>query len=215
MLTNWPTSAINSAAQEMTHKQLDLEKQLAERDAELERLRQEFRQMKEQASKDFLTNLANRFAFFDAMQSAIAQARTDMQSLSLMMIDIDHFKVINDRHGHLIGDMALQSFSKVLLSRMNMTATAARYGGEEFAVILPNTDLSEALKLTDALREDLTNLKLHIKDGNAPDIRLTVSIGIAQFRLTDDVRHLIDRADSGLYAAKREGRNCVRMSAIS
>lgn len=196
-------------------KQLALEKQLALRNAEVEQLREELKELKEQASRDSLTNLANRPAFLEAMKLAITRARTHSPHLTLMMIDIDHFKEINDQHGHLAGDMALQSFGTLLSSCMTKTAIAARYGGEEFAVILPDIELPEALSLTDSLREGLTNFKVQTDEGRAPDIQLTVSIGIAQFRPIDDVHHLIERADRALYAAKQGGRDCVRTSTIS
>lgn len=211
----WPLRMIRALAHGSYDKQLTLEEQLALRTAEVEQLRVELKELKEQASKDSLTKLANRPAFLEALKSAIIRARTNLQHLILMMIDIDHFKDINDQHGHLAGDMALQSFGTLLSSCMTQTAIAARYGGEEFAVILPDIDLPEAMRITDSLREGLTNFKLQTMEGTAPDVQLTVSIGIAQFRHIDDVRHLIDRADRALYAAKQEGRDCVRTSTIS
>jgi diguanylate cyclase len=198
----------------MFDRQAELENRLAERDAELAQLRQEFREMKEQANKDPLTKLANRDAFVEGLQSAISVASTGAQDLSLMMIDIDHFKAVNDEHGHLVGDLALQAFSKLLLESVNTSAVAARYGGEEFAIILPSTNLQGAWKLAHTLRERLVELYDLVNDGPAPAVRITVSIGIAQYRQSETITSLIERADLELYVAKREGRDRIRPSLV-
>jgi diguanylate cyclase (GGDEF)-like protein len=134
--------------------------------------------------------------------------------LTLLLLDIDHFKTVNDRHGHLAGDDILKAFARLLEQRFHRcTDVAARFGGEEFAVLLPDTPPDEARCLAESLRQDMENLCL-VREGQP--VRGTVSIGLAG--LVPDRRQspesLVAAADAALYQAKRKGRNRTVMGAL-
>ncbi len=125
------------------------------------------------------------------------------------MIDVDHFKQFNDRHGHRFGDQVLKLVAHVLTANVKGRDTVARYGGEEFAIILPDTDMSDAMRVAETLRGSVESRRI-VKRGSKKSIgTLTVSVGVAAYRLGEDVGLLIERADDAVYAAKAQGRNCV------
>jgi diguanylate cyclase len=158
---------------------------------------------------DPLTALGNRKQFDQALDSAIKQSKDDQRPLSLLMCDVDHFKKFNDTFGHVTGDQVLRLIAVVMKQGVREQDTPARYGGEEFAVILPDTELSQAGVVAENLRRMIVDKKV-VKRSTGEDLgKVTISIGIAQFRRGDDPHTLIERADSCLYAAKRAGRNCV------
>ncbi len=126
------------------------------------------------------------------------------------MIDIDHFKPINDTYGHQTGDTVLRSFAAVLSGSVRQTDYAARYGGEEFIVILTETHLPQAEELAERLRISIAEHSILLAEGK--ELNITVSIGIASYPEHAQSREgLLKAADSAMYAAKRAGRNCVRM----
>ncbi|UCX06170.1 GGDEF domain-containing protein [Shewanella glacialimarina] len=122
--------------------------------------------------------------------------------ISVAIIDIDHFKRVNDNHGHLVGDKVLCELAQLLQSQMRSNDLLARWGGEEFVVILPNTTLDDAMELNERLRQ-------FIASNNIQGMELTISLGVAQYELKDTVHSLLDRADKALYEAKSAGRNRV------
>ncbi|MGH2820298.1 MAG: GGDEF domain-containing protein, partial [Actinomycetota bacterium] len=160
------------------------------------------RQVQRMADTDPLTGIANR-RFFDSMLGReLARARRSEIPLSLMMVDVDHFKAFNDEHGHLAGDLALKTTARCLEKGCRNFDTVARYGGEEFAIILPECSSSEAHGIADRLRRSVSSL-----DIGAP---ITVSIGIATFPLHGTDAHDLTRAaDQALYESKRAGRDRV------
>lgn len=155
------------------------------------------------ATLDKLTQIPNRLEFDKMLGYTIGIARRSDRPLSLLLLDIDHFKHINDRFGHLIGDEILKSFSRVLRQHIRLTDTVARWGGEEFIVLLPDTSLSSAIKVADALRQ---KIEIHSFEtvGN-----ITCSIGVAQFNPVEEADDFLHRADEKLYQAKNSGRNRV------
>ena len=165
-------------------------------------------QLKEQANRDPLTNMYNRRYFSEIAQKIVAMVKRSKEPLSLMMIDIDKFKNINDTYGHHIGDEII----KLLVSRLERiireSDIAARIGGEEFALILPNTDVDSALKLAQKIRIDMEKASYKHED---KIVTFTVSIGLDEFDHTkdDDVFTTLNRADAALYLAKESGRNRV------
>lgn len=187
-----------------------LEKQIAERDAELTSLREDFRHVLLRAMEDPLTGLANRKTFDEALRSTVDAANNSEEDLSLIMIDIDHFKQVNDKHGHPIGDMVLQYVGRALSNNIQVGAVAARYGGEEFAIILPEARLQVALALANSFREALAEAAPLEQATNEILAQITVSIGVAQHQHGDSAQSLIRQTDQALYTAKRDGRNCVR-----
>ena len=172
-----------------------------------------FERTRDLATHDELTGLANRRLFTNHLRMEADQARRFQKPLSIVAIDIDHFKELNDRHGHPTGDSALRGVAYVLTSSVRKVDTVARVGGEELTVILPNTELKEAARVAEKLRADVAGTDL---PGGAeqPHGSLTVSLGVAQL-LTEDnetLESLIDRADRALYEAKRGGRNRVAVA---
>lgn len=158
-------------------------------------------------SCDHLTGLANRRAFHDAAELEIKRWQRLPRPLSVLMIDADHFKRINDKHGHPAGDAVLRHLAACLSATFRAMDVVARVGGEEFAVLLPGTDLMGAEAVALRVCERLRDQPVHV-DGNA--IGCTVSIGVAAMEPgVDGIHTLLQRADTALYAAKAAGRNRV------
>ena len=129
--------------------------------------------------------------------------------MTLLMVDIDHFKRFNDTHGHLVGDHVLKLVAKVLTEGVKGRDTVARYGGEEFSVILPHTALANALKVAEQLRASVGSRQIINRTRNANYGSVTLSVGAAEYRPGEDLLALMRRADDALYTAKRGGRNRV------
>ena len=162
---------------------------------------------------DALTQLNNRRAFDLELPNQIKMSRQKQTPLSLMVLDIDYFKSVNDRFGHLVGDDMLKQLAKRLLSNMRFYDTPFRYGGEEFVITLNNTDISEAQTIANRLRQLIAQEPFRLSqpiDG-ITRLELTVSIGLAELYPDDDEqgRNFLDRADKHLLEAKASGRNKV------
>jgi len=158
---------------------------------------------------DSLTGLGNRALFQKELTALISLSERHGWPLSLLMLDLDHFKRVNDLYGHTFGDKVLVRVARLIGESLRKSDTAYRYGGEELAVILPHTGLSAAFKLAERIRAKIEKEKFKISDG-AP-FRVTASLGVAGWRAdSKTLLDLVDRADAGLYLAKKEGRNCVR-----
>ncbi|KAB7765976.1 diguanylate cyclase [Xanthomonas maliensis] len=170
------------------------------------RLRESLRR---QSIRDPLTGLYNRRYLEEALSHELARcARRDLP-LSVLMLDVDHFKQFNDSQGHAGGDLLLAAVGELLQTRLRAEDVACRYGGEEFTVILPETDGEEALQLAEQLRADMAALR--VNDGARQLPQVTTSIGLASFPLDGELGSaLIQKADTALYVAKRNGRNRVQ-----
>lgn len=167
-----------------------------------------FRQVQENALRDNLTGLLTHRAFQDYLESAILEASRYGQPLSLIMADVDHFKKINDTHGHQTGDQILQGFAHILDRNVRDIDVVARYGGEEFVILLWQTAEAQALATAQQIREDLQAQEF---DVGAKKIKVTASFGVASF--PEDAKsgqQLIRQADQRLYQAKQAGRNRVQ-----
>jgi diguanylate cyclase (GGDEF)-like protein len=162
----------------------------------------------ERATTDSLTGLLARDVFFVRVEEEYQRALRYNLSFALLMLDIDRFKEVNDRHGHPTGDKYLQAFGGAIRRTLRAADLASRYGGDEFCLLLPETDLSAARRIAERLRGSLAALQV---EAGTFVLRATVSIGIAAFPNHDggDVRTLLLRADQALYRAKRDGRNRV------
>jgi diguanylate cyclase len=161
------------------------------------------------ATTDGLTELPNRRAFDAAMRELAGQAMNSGDDLSLLMIDIDHFKKFNDTWGHLVGDAVLRMVAHALSRRTRQTDHLARYGGEEFALLLPQTALGEAAAIGEELRERLATRRFTLRGSEQSIGQVTISIGAARYEPGEALSDWLARADSALYRAKREGRNRV------
>ena len=170
-------------------------------------------ELRQQAVTDSLTGLANRRRLMEAGTHEVQRAQRSYEPVSLLVLDIDHFKQINDSLGHAAGDVVIRTIAQVCVAQVRSFDTAGRLGGEEFAVILPMTDASGAFELAERLRAAIAATIVEW-DGKA--VQATVSIGVAQ---TDGevptFATLLGRADDALYQAKRDGRNCVRVAATT
>jgi diguanylate cyclase len=187
-----------------------LERRLTFSKQEMESLQRALAIVTAEASLDPVTGLATRRRFDAALDQAVARADDHGQPLSLLMIDVDHFKSFNDQFGHLMGDSVLSLIGAMLKQSIKGQDTAARYGGEEFAVILPNTKLSSATVLAEQIRKKIVGRELTIRSSRKRPWTITISIGISEFRKGERPRTFIERADWCLYEAKRAGRNCTR-----
>ena len=170
----------------------------------------QYRQVLRSSYLDPLTGLQNRTAFESALSNEVDRAHRHAVPFSILVLDIDHFKQINDRHGHLAGDAALAQFARLLAKRVRRSDLSFRFGGEEFVVFLPNTGLTGATRLAERIRA--ATRALHCAwDGQA--IPLAVSIGAAELRLGEGGPELFVRADEALYQAKLGGRDRVGTAA--
>jgi diguanylate cyclase (GGDEF)-like protein len=187
-----------------------LEVRVAQRTRELSSANQE---LAFQASTDALTGLLNRRRMMSQIEHEVERSRRYKLPLSLCMIDIDHFKRVNDSHGHLAGDRALVAVAGLLSGSLRDSDQIARFGGEEFVLLLPETDAALAQGLVDRLRLAVADLQLHADEGIA--FTLTISGGIAELDIADhcdDAARMLMRADQALYGAKSGGRNCVKVA---
>jgi diguanylate cyclase (GGDEF)-like protein len=165
----------------------------------------------ELAMHDPLTGLANRRAISDALHSSTARAHRQGLPFSLLLVDIDHFKRVNDSYGHQAGDEVLRVLARTLQSRLRAQDAVGRFGGEEFLVLLPDTDRDGALVVAQALREAVAQSPAQWAGRN---IHVTVSIGVGGGKLApqDSIDSLVAAADSALYAAKQGGRDRVEQA---
>ena len=193
----------------MQERNLSLEERLAETTAEVQQLREHFEQARREALSDSLTGLANRKNFEQTLTLFAKAAQDDDEPLSLMLLDIDHFKQFNDRHGHQTGDTVLQLVARTLSDNVKGQDLAARYGGEEFALLLPRTRADQAMKLGENILTLVGTRKL-VKRSTGEELgRITISAGVAEYRIGEALSSFVQRADAALYNAKDAGRNRV------
>jgi diguanylate cyclase (GGDEF)-like protein len=193
---------IDDHARGLSEAQLEALNIIARQIVELLELRRSNAKLAALSLTDSLTSIPNRRALMGRLDEEIARARRTGDSLSLLLIDIDHFKTYNDTFGHPAGDQALRDVAQRLNEGARPYDFTARYGGEEFAVILPGTDLKAALVVAERLRESVAAAEIE-------HCRLTLSIGAAALAADFDTVELIRMADRALYDAKARGRNCV------
>jgi len=167
-------------------------------------------EMEVKATTDPLCGIANRGRFDEFIRSSVTTAHQVGTPLSLIMVDLDRFKSINDKLGHPVGDRTLVAVAGLLAELSPTSALVARYGGEEFAIVLPDTARKTAAELAEALRRQVANMEIKTREGG---LEVTASMGVATSLggQLPDVASLIKAADVALYTAKQEGRNCVRV----
>ncbi|MCP4116655.1 MAG: GGDEF domain-containing protein [Desulfobacteraceae bacterium] len=176
---------------------------------ELASLRRQLEQSRQEAKTDALTGLLNRRGFEERLHTAMAASQSTSAPFSIIMIDLDHFKRVNDTYGHLVGDSILKAFAAMLKQQVKGKDTPARFGGEEFIIMLPDTRLAQARAVAENLRVLLATREWKHKESGRAMGRITISLGISQYRSPEPEKALIRRADTALYAAKQGGRNRV------
>lgn len=187
-----------------------LEEQLNVSRDEIRQLRENLVNLEHEAQTDALTEIANRKSFELRLRHAVATARETGMALSLLLLDIDHFKQFNDLHGHQIGDQVLRLVAHGLTESVKGRDTAARFGGEEFAILLPQTPLEGAVAVAEQIRSLIMRRRIVRKSDGGMLGTVTLSAGAACYRPGESVDDLVRRADRALYLAKANGRNCVR-----
>jgi diguanylate cyclase len=200
---------LSGATRAQQHENAALEKKLAESTAEVSRLREHLEQVRRDATTDALTNLANRKSFDEEAERSLADAKKDGQSLTLAVLDIDHFKNFNDTWGHQTGDQVIRFVASVIGRTAAPPRFAARYGGEEFAMIFPGESAAQARAALEEIRVEISSRMLKRRSTNEDLGTISISSGLAQWTKGESLDALIERADAALYYAKRNGRNQV------
>ena len=205
-----PTSS--PAADPLAPRELALENaRLRARNEELERINERLARL---SVTDELTGLPNHRSFRESLRRELKRALRTGADLSLVLIDVDDFKVLNDCHGHAVGDAILARVAAVMRAQLREDDILARYGGEEFALIAPGTSLSGAVALAEKIRVAVSRSAFSVIALDGPQqVRVTVSAGAARF--DGDERRLFNDADRALYGAKESGKDCVLSCGVS
>tara|TARA_B100000674_G_C37970256_1_gene976558 strand:- start:2737 stop:3759 length:1023 start_codon:yes stop_codon:yes gene_type:complete len=175
----------------------------------VERLQRELEETRERSYTDGLTRVSNRMYFEEQLNQLVAehdQAKKP-EPFCVMIVDLDQFKAVNDRFGHRIGDEILVLIASMLKANIKGRDVVARYGGDEFAILLPQTPLSDAMVLANDMSKRIADREIKAKQSGISFGQMTISIGVAEYVAKEGGAKLIDRADSALYRAKKEGRN--------
>lgn len=188
------------------HKSLSEE--LNKTNNEINELKSKLNEAKQDAVSDPLTGFLNRRGGDEKLSEIDIE-----ETHTTLVIDIDHFKKVNDTFGHLIGDKVIQKVTQSIKKHLSDVDIAVRYGGEEFLVVVVNKTVSEAKDIAENIRVAINNLKLKQKNSDNFLPQISVSIGIAETKNENNWKDLIDRADSALYEAKNSGRNCIKVAA--
>ena len=177
---------------------------------EINRLRSDLDRATSEALLCPMTGILNRRGFEKKIESLLTQQAAEGHSHCLVMLDIDHFKKVNDTHGHLMGDRVLQAVGEILRTAVtDANHAAARYGGEEFALLLPQTSLDQSVQLAETVRNRTKAMKIRNRTTQEVLLTVTISGGVTAMKPDDDAASLISRADAALYAAKNGGRDRV------
>jgi diguanylate cyclase (GGDEF)-like protein len=205
--------AINMGASDFVIKPVRLEelllrlkRVLKERELTQERVRM-MEKLQKLAITDGLTKLHNSRSFYSQLEVEVDRFNRYKHPLSLLLLDIDHFKRYNDNFGHLEGDKVLVKISQLIKSCLRKLDTAYRYGGEEFTVILPETSCEEAVLVAERIRNTVQNLNFEPENGKT--LSITISIGVTQYAAEEQLSTFIQRADRAMYLSKQNGRNRV------
>jgi diguanylate cyclase len=194
---------------EMESTNLKLQSQLQAMWDEVGHLRRHLEAVRKESLTDVLTTLGSRKFFDGALAKTVARCHADNAPLTLLLVDIDNFRTINETFGHSVGDRVMKFIAATLKNTLPGKDTAARFGGDEFAVIMPRTPLRNAVEVAEQLRLAVMKGELIRRSTGEKQTRLTISIGVAALHKGASPQALIEAADVCLYAAKRSGRNCV------
>ena len=193
----------------MQFETASLHSSLQQSEAQVRKMRSSLAKSRKNEMIDHLTGLSNRRRFDLSLATEVDAAHKSSIPMCLAMIDIDHFKKLNDTFGHAIGDQVIKFFASLLKKNVKGRDTSARYGGEEFSIILPSTSISDARILIEGIRNLLADTNLVLKKNKLAIGKVTASFGVAQIRECDNPNDITERADANLYKAKNAGRNCT------
>jgi diguanylate cyclase len=203
-------SEVLASASVMKNSVDSLQKKVSASQEEIARLRGDLERARGEALLDPMTGIFNRRGFEQKLQALITGNRTSDDTHCLVMLDIDHFKKVNDTHGHLMGDRVIQAVGEILRVSVTQEAhAAARYGGEEFAILMPSASVDQSASLAESVRERTKAIKIRKRDTQEVLFSVTLSGGVASLQPGDDAAALIARADAALYQAKQTGRDRV------
>jgi diguanylate cyclase len=186
-----------------------LQKRMKISSEDLKQLQQDLEKSQQEAQTDVLTSLLNKRGFEKRFELERIRAKQNEIPFSLIMVDIDHFKKVNDSFGHLVGDSLLKSIANLLKSHLRKNDIASRYGGEEFLILLPETGIQGAKAAAQKIRDTLATKEWKLKETGKPMGKITVSMGIALYKLNEPEEALIKRVDDALYLAKNRGRDQI------
>ena len=178
----------------------------------IDELKRELSRARSEALTDALTGLVNRKGLDQSLDALLSLWELDSPPFCLVMIDIDHFKRINDSYGHLMGDKVLRAVAQMLKAAVRGSTTVARYGGEEFAIVLPQTSAPDCFAIVERLRLGIAKSRIRKVTSNEMIDSITISAGIACYRPDESISDLLGRADAALYQSKRGGRNRTTMA---
>jgi diguanylate cyclase len=176
---------------------------------DLDQIKDSLALAEQHSNTDPLTGLANRRSLEAFLREAQISAMESGTPLSILMIDIDHFKIFNDNYGHQVGDQVLRLVARVLKESVRECDLAARYGGEELIAVLPGAPLDACTDAAERIRRRIGEARLTRRTTGEDLTSITVSVGVAQFRMAESADSMIERCDRALYQAKRSGRNCT------
>lgn len=210
LTTPMVVQAIESTAR-MRDSAQALQSEVKGSQSEIQRLQNELTRVRDESLIDALTQVLNRKGFDEKLADMLARPVAEGHWHGLIMFDIDHFKKVNDTHGHVMGDRVLQALGEVLKTCLlpHPSASVARYGGEEFAMLVPDTTREEGLKLAEIVRLRTQSMKIRDRRTQAVVLTVTLSGGLALLEPDEDAQSLTARADAALYRAKQDGRNRI------
>lgn len=202
-------TAAGESTRQMIVQNQRLEEMLRESNTIMDELRRDLEHVRREALTDGLTGLANRKSFDSSIDQVLKDTLDRRSTFSVLMLDIDYFKAFNDNFGHQIGDQVLRLVARTLKDGLKGKDIAARYGGEEFSIILPDTEITGAVAVGNALRKAVASKDVINRSTGKVLGRITLSVGAAEFSGEKTPETLIARADEALYSAKHNGRNQV------
>jgi diguanylate cyclase len=207
-----PRPIIERLVKELSHattRSSALEANFLQTTKDLDQIKDSLKQAEQHSNTDALTGLANRRSLEAFLRAEQIKAMETGTPLSILMIDIDHFKKFNDGYGHQVGDQVLRLVGKVLQENVRECDLAARYGGEELMAILPGAAIDACFEAAERIRRRISEARLTRRATGEEISSVTVSIGVAQFRMGETAEGMIERGDRALYQAKHMGRNCT------
>ena len=194
---------------DMREKLSSVRNQLEDSRLQVLQLKHSLVRSEEAGMRDVVTQIGNRRFFDTVFAEELEKARRTGETMCLAMADLDRFKLVNDRFGHVVGDRILRLFAEILVQNVRGQDRVARYGGEEFAVMFPGANLDEAIEALDRIRRVLESKQWTLEPSGERVGKITVSFGVAKLRANETGADLVQRVDGHLYEAKTKGRNCV------